>query len=58
MSKEYTLAVVLLLGAVLKMFGKEIPNSTLEGLVLAVSTLAIAVFRYRKGDITLGGVKK
>jgi len=58
MSQEYVLAIVLLAGSILKIFGQEIPNQTLEGIVAAVATLWIAIRRYSKGDINVLGAKK
>jgi small neutral amino acid transporter SnatA (MarC family) len=58
MSQEYILAIVLILGGILKVFGIEIENSALEGIIGGAIALWIAVRRFKKGDITLGGVKK
>jgi small neutral amino acid transporter SnatA (MarC family) len=58
MSQEYILAVVLILGGVLKVFGIQIENSALEGILGGLIALWIAVRRFQKGDITLGGVRK
>lgn len=58
MSQEYTLALVLVLGSVLKAVGVEIENSVLEGVITGVVALWIAVRRYSKGDINLGGLRK
>ena len=58
MSQEYILAIVLILGGVLKVFGIEIENSALEGIIGGAIALWIAIKRYKRGDISLGGVKK
>ena len=58
MSQEYILAVVLILGGILKIFGIQIENSALEGIIGGLIALWIAVRRFQKGDITLGGVRK
>lgn len=59
MSKEYSVALVLVLGSLLKVFfGVEIENDTLEGFVVGLAAIAIAIFRYAKGDITPLGAKK
>lgn len=58
MSQEYLLSIVLVIGGVLKFFGIEIENSALEGLVGGVIALYVAIRRYNKGDITLGGFRK
>lgn len=58
MSQEYILAIVLVLGGVLKAVGVEIENSALEGIIAGVIALWIAIRRYQKGDIKLSGVRK
>lgn len=58
MSREYTLAIALVLGGLLKAIGIEIENSVLEGFVLGAIALGIAIFRYGKGDITPLGARK
>lgn len=58
MSTEYSLAIALVIGGVLKIIGIEIENSALEGLVAGVIALIIAFKRYSKGDITKLGFKK
>jgi len=57
-SQQYITAVVLLLGALLKVFGVEFESGVLEGLVVGVLALWIAINRFKKGDISLSGVKK
>ena len=57
-STEYILAIVLILGSILKIFKIEIDNSALEGLVAGVIALWIAIRRFKKGDIELSGVRK
>ena len=57
MSKEYIAAIVLLLGAVLKGSGIEIPNGTVEAVVAGAIALFIAISRYKKGDINIAGFK-
>lgn len=57
-SKEYTIALALTLGAVLKVFGIELESNVLEGLILGVGSLLIAIFRKAKGDINAFGVKQ
>lgn len=57
-SHEYVLAVVLLLGSVLKIFGIELENSILEGLIAGAAALWIAIRRKAKGDITILGARK
>ncbi len=58
MSQEYTLALVLVLGSILKAFGIELENSVLEGIIAGSVALWIAIRRYKKGDISLGGIRK
>lgn len=58
MSQEYVLSIVLILGGVLKVFGIEIENSALEGLIGGVIALWIAIRRVSKGDITPLGFRK
>jgi hypothetical protein len=57
MSKEYTLAVALTLGVILKSFGIEIENHVLEATIFGLATISIAIFRYAKGDINVLGRK-
>jgi diacylglycerol kinase len=58
MSQEYILSLVLVVGAVLKIFKIEIDNSALEGLIGGIIALYVAYRRHAKGDITLGGFRK
>lgn len=57
-SQEYILSIVLVLGGVLKIFGIELENTVIEGLVGGVIALWIAIRRFKKGDITIGGFRK
>jgi hypothetical protein len=56
MSTEYSLAIALVIGGVLKIVGIEIDNSAIEGLIAGVVALIIAIKRYSKGDITKLGL--
>ena len=58
MSHEYALSIAILVGSGLKLFGIEIENKVLEGFVFGVASLWIAVRRYKKGDINIGGFKR
>lgn len=58
MSREYTGAIVLVLGSLLKLSGHELPSVELETIVVGLVALGIAVARYFKGDITVFGAKK
>lgn len=56
MSNEYVGAIAILIVSGLKMFGIELANDVVMGLVTGVVALWIAVRRYQKGDINvLGG---
>lgn len=57
-SQEYIAALVLIIGSILKAFHIEIPNETVEAVITGVLALWIAIRRFKKGDITLGGKKK
>ena len=57
-SKEYVIAIALLVGAVLKLFGIEIENSAIEATILGIGSLILAILRKRKGDINFLGVKR
>lgn len=58
MSHEYIAAIVLVIGALLKVFNIEIENGVIEGLVAGAIALYIAIRRKAKGDITVLGVRK
>lgn len=58
MSQEYTLAIVVVIGAGLKLAGIEIENGIIEGLVAGVIGIWIAIRRHAKGDITVAGFRK
>jgi len=55
MSHEYTSAIAIVAYSVLKGFGIEIENSVLEGLIVGLLALWVAIRRYGKGDINLVG---
>ena len=57
MSKEYTIALALILASILKMFGIELENGILEGLIAGVAALALAILRQRRGDINALGMR-
>ena len=59
MSSEYVSAIVLVVAAILKIFGiYELPSGTLEGVVGGVIALFIAIKRHARGDITIVGSRK
>jgi hypothetical protein len=55
MSTEYTAAIALMLYGVLKAFGIELPNGTLEGIITGSVALLIAIRRKQRGDIDIIG---
>ncbi len=58
MSQEYIGSIALLIVGILKAFGIEIANSAIEGILTGGIALYIAIRRYQKGDISLGGIRK
>jgi energy-converting hydrogenase Eha subunit E len=57
MSKEYTGAIVIVIVSLANAFGLELGNDVVTALVTGVVGIYVAVARYRKGDITVAGVK-
>ncbi len=57
-SQEYLGAIVILLVQVLKMFGVELATEEVTTIVTGVVALWVAIRRYSKGDISMGGVKQ
>lgn len=57
-SQEYLGAIVILLVQVLKMFGVELATEEVTTIVTGVVALWVAIKRYSKGDISMGGVKQ
>jgi len=57
-SQEYIAAIVLMLVSAFKIFGMEIENEVLAGLVTGALALWIAIRRKSKGDINALGFKK
>jgi len=58
LSQEYIGALAILLVSVLSMFKIQVGNETVTALITGVLGLWVAIRRYNKGDITVGGVKK
>lgn len=58
LSQEYVSALVVLLVSVLGLFKIEVGNEAITGLITGVLAIWIAIRRYQKGDITVGGFKK
>ena len=56
-SKEYVGAIAILVVSLLKVFGIEIESGVIEGLVVGLVALFVAISRHAKGDITVAGVK-
>ena len=58
MSREYSISIALVAGSLLKVFGIELESGVLEGLVLGVAALVLAVLRKSRGDINALGFRK
>jgi len=62
MSKEYVAFAVMILGFILPKLGVEVDanalSTTIYTLVMIATGIVGMVSRYKKGDITLGGLKK
>ena len=58
MSTEYVGAIAILVVSVLNAFGIEVGNEAVTGIVTGVIALYVAFRRFKKGDITIGGVRK
>lgn len=58
LSHEYTGAIVILLVQVLNLFGVEIANEEVTTIVTGIVALYVAIRRYSKGDISIGGVRQ
>ena len=57
-SQEYIASIALVIVGLLKVFGIEIANDAITGILTGGVALYIAFRRYQKGDISLSGVKK
>jgi hypothetical protein len=58
MSNEYIGSVAIVAVSILKLFGIEVANDAVSGLVVGVVALWVAFRRYQRGDITPLGVRK
>ena len=58
LSQEYVGAIVLVIVSILKAFGIELANDAVQGIVMGLIAVWIAIRRYQKKDITLLGVRK
>ena len=58
MSQQYLAAIALIIVGILKSFGIEIQNDIIEGLLVGILALWIAIRRKKQGDITAFGAYK
>jgi hypothetical protein len=58
MSQEYISALAILLVSVLSIFKIQIANESVTALITGLLAVWVAIRRYQKGDITVGGVRK
>lgn len=58
LSQEYISAIAILVISIFKLFHIEVTADAVTGIITGALSIWIAVRRYQKGDITLGGVKK
>lgn len=58
MSQEYIGALAILLVSALKILGVNIGNEEVTTIVTGVVALWVAIRRYKRGDITMGGTRK
>lgn len=58
MSQEYISAVAILLVSVLGLFKIQVGNDVITAFITGLLGLWVAVRRFQKGDITMGGVRK
>jgi uncharacterized membrane protein len=58
LSHEYVGAIAILIVSILNSFGIEVGNEAITGIVTGVVALYVAIRRYQKGDITVGGMRK
>lgn len=57
-SHEYVGAIVIVIVSLLKVFGVELGNEEVTTIVTGFVALWVAIRRFSKGDVTLGGLKK
>lgn len=57
-SQQYIGSIVILLISLLKVFNIDVANEELTAIITGGIALWVAIKRFRKGDITMGGVKK
>ena len=57
-SQEYLGAIVILLVQVLSLFGVELAKEEVTTIVTGAVALWVAIKRFQKGDISLGGIKQ
>jgi len=56
-SQEYLAAIAILIVQVLKMFGIEIGNDAITGILTGVLAIWVAIRRYQKRDINIAGAR-
>lgn len=57
-SQEYVGAIALLVISTLQTFGIVVEQDAVAGIIAGVISIWIAVRRYQKGDISIGGVRR
>lgn len=58
LSQEYISAIAILVISIFKLFHIEVTADAVTGIITGALAIWIAIRRYQKGDITLGGIKK
>ena len=58
MSQEYISAVAIILVSLLGLFKIQVGNDVVTALITGILGIWVAIRRYQKGDITMGGVRK
>lgn len=58
MSQEYISALAILLVSILKGLGVNIGNDEVISILTGALALWVAIRRYKRGDITMGGIRK
>ena len=56
-SQQYTVSIAILAVTVFKLFGIEIANETITGIIVGVLAIWGAIKRHQQGDINVLGVK-
>lgn len=58
MSQEYIGAIVIAIVGGLQLFGIQVANEAITGLVVGIIAIYVAFRRHQKGDISIVGVRK